>query len=123
MSGGAISPGQKWLNRLPVASPSNLIVGRGIFTGTVNGVENLVVDILVENSQYSLRVLRDGDNTGHWAYDANSNDFYVNLRPSDTWSDKVIIAAGLEGVVTVAGAPLVSEIVRSDVIYKLLPSV
>ena len=88
--------------------------GIGIYTGTVNTVEN----IAFYYNGYALGVLAD-ENGGHWYWDVDENKFKVNDAAGSSWASQIVRGAGLS--MDTAAGRTVSSIYWRDVLYKLVP--
>lgn len=117
MKGGAIPPGQKWLEELPGYTSET--VGYGIYTGSVNEVSNLA--FLIQGG--SLYALTGADNSVHWRY--NSDRFrleQISATGSESWTAGILSGAGLEGVLEAGGARSKADLSLSDITYRLDPA-
>lgn len=120
--GGAIPPGQKWLNRLPVIDTNTLVEGFGVFTGTVNGVNNLLFSLSQENDQWNLLVYRNENNQGHWRFNVQTNEFEIDMTTGTNWQNGIIEQGGLEGVVVAAAAGALELVDKGEIGFRLNPA-
>lgn len=120
--GGAIPPGQKWLNKLPVIDANTLEEGFGVFTGTVNGVNNLLFSLSQENDQWSLVVYRSEENQGHWRFNVQTNEFEIDMTAGTNWQNGIIEQGGLEGMVVAAAASPLSLANKGMIEFRLNPA-
>lgn len=88
----------------------------GIFTGVVNGVSNLVVNIHGRNS---IGMITAG--TGkYWSFSIENNDFVIIESEASGWSAGVISGAGLDGWQTYS-SQIVNSLTRDDITYRVVP--
>lgn len=121
MIGGAISPGKKWLNSLPVIDWDNLGSQIGIFKGTIEteaGVyRNPVVYILPDGNEFKLYIVIA---TGSWVFDEENNNFVE--QPGTELATEIIEAAGISSFVNYGGRHTEAYVTKEMVGWVLLPA-
>lgn len=107
---------QQWLDHLgelPLSVNENTVA---IYTGTVNGIDNLVFE-LTPNGE--LRIASNGS-LQYWSFDTSSGEFIVNRVTSGNWPQQIIDGSGRN--YTPGSAKYFSEMTRQMVSYKLSPT-
>lgn len=116
MRGATPQRGEVWLNSLPVFDESQHLNQYGLFTGVVNGVENLVIKI----TQTNLIIFSNLTSNGHWCFNKEKGTIELSMKPGSNWSVQIKTQAGIVGkegsIEGIAGVDTV------DIKFKLLPA-
>lgn len=119
-----MSPGQTWVNNLPVWQENTEMRGYGIYTGIVNGLRNLIVKIDQQAGDQELRfyMCTTDDSAVHWVYD-EKNDTTVAVPATGTnWAGRVISGSGIGSLVTDSGVERLADLDKSSITFKLIRS-
>lgn len=115
---GAVPPSnQEWLENLPTWHDG--VEGLGIYTGSINGYQNLVFSIAGDKIK-----IAEYDSGGWklWSFDLEQG--FVGLEHSGAANDYInamMQGAGIEGY-TADSARNVRSLSRNDVAFKIVPA-
>lgn len=119
MKGGGVPPEptpQTWLDSLPLLTREAPENGYAIYTGSVNGVTNLVYYI----EESVVHYLRLTGSTAIWRFDLDSGEFVAEEISGSGWVAKFINGAGLSATPSSA-AVRVSAITKEMVTHRSVP--
>ena len=118
MRRGAVPPSnQEWLENLTAWQPG--VEGRGIYTGTVDGYQNLVFEISASN----VKLVEYNSNNGQlWVFDLNDG-FKIRGHTigSNQFVNDMMSAAGIENQ-NAGGSSNMESLERSDISFKIVPA-
>ena len=120
MIGGAIPPGQRWIDSLPILDPDNPTAGIGIYTGSIGSVTNAVFSLewSEEAQKWLLGVYLDMDGIGHWRFDTINGFEVTSEATSISWRDAVINGLGMTEITIPADPERVEEFQRDQISFK-----
>lgn len=122
MTGGGVRPEptpEQWINSLPTFTSENQFEGYMIFTGIVNGLQNLVVKLINSDSGYQLAVVSDSSES-HWLFDEELNQLVARESTGINWSRQIITQTGL--TLNVHRGVVENYMIKQNIVGKLIPA-
>lgn len=108
---------QQWFNRLPILPLTVIVDTYAIYTGVVNGIENLIVKLRPDGT---LDLMLESQ-FHYWSFNYGNGDFESVYKFGSNWLASIISDSGRP--YTVGSLINISSITMDMVSYKFSPNI